>query len=273
MVHNYINGNYMKIDLNEIAKLSGIKINESVNESIIAQHRDLIVHEVSSGYEIENTTTGETHGMGDGVDQFEGIDAGTPEFNKAMQNDLEHSYDEIMDAYFAKEEGVDKEILKNRVDNIGKSDALARLFGKLLTWGGGDAQGEAEQYITDYIKEVIDNAHDDELLTIKDIMDAYFSKEVGLELGHDVDCDTLKNRVDNIGKSDVLARLFGKLLTWGAQGEAEQYITDYIKEVIDNAHDDELLTIKDIMDEVSGVSESMMHERKLSDEKRVALAK
>lgn len=77
---------------------------------IIAQQKDLVVHETLNGYEVTHIPTGRTCGMSDGVDSYfkwnsrklgyKSIPPRTPAWRKACQRDLEKGYRDWLEAYF-----------------------------------------------------------------------------------------------------------------------------------------------------------------------------
>jgi len=77
---------------------------EIIKRKIVAHYNDLQVYEGATAYYLERRSTGEEFTIGDGVGMFLDIEdnfifAGTEEFNKAVQEWLEESYDELFEAY------------------------------------------------------------------------------------------------------------------------------------------------------------------------------
>ena len=67
------------------------------------------VYETSSDFQVEDIDTGESRGMGDGVDMFHdrrdhSLWPGTREFNEAMAWQVEHDAAELREAYFGEDE-------------------------------------------------------------------------------------------------------------------------------------------------------------------------
>ena len=53
----------------------------------------LTITEYQSGFEIEDHNTGKTLWVGDGVDAFDGVMVGTPEFYQQLRQDMEAEED------------------------------------------------------------------------------------------------------------------------------------------------------------------------------------
>lgn len=67
--------------------------------TIIAEFRDLRIHEVYNGYQIEHIPSGESRGIGDGVDMYSAI-LGTSSWAGEAADDLESNYDIWLEVYF-----------------------------------------------------------------------------------------------------------------------------------------------------------------------------
>jgi len=80
--------------------------------TIIAEYKDLRVHEWATGYAVEHIPTGQEHWMSDGVDAYWkyeetglpfhdfAIQPRTKAWHKACQKDLRATYSNWLDAYF-----------------------------------------------------------------------------------------------------------------------------------------------------------------------------
>lgn len=78
--------------------------------TVIAEYKDLRVHECFNGYEVEHIPTGECRGIGDGVDQYYlgranydgdvAVSPGTELWNRLCAKDLRATYDDWLQAYF-----------------------------------------------------------------------------------------------------------------------------------------------------------------------------
>ena len=65
----------------------------------------IIVYETSSDFQIALNETGETHGMGDGVDMYstpegKSVIVGTHDFYETLRNDIDQNTDDFVEAYF-----------------------------------------------------------------------------------------------------------------------------------------------------------------------------
>ena len=95
---------------------------EIIKSKVIAHYNDLQVYEGATAYYLERRSTGEEFTIGDGVDMLPNDDgsinfAGTEEFNKAVQEWLEESYDELFEAYpFTKDAEKIQELIENRFE-------------------------------------------------------------------------------------------------------------------------------------------------------------
>jgi hypothetical protein len=59
------------------------------------------VNEFSSGFELEDTVTGKTHWLSDGVDAIEGMTPGDDKFVETWEKSFNDNEDETLEAYFS----------------------------------------------------------------------------------------------------------------------------------------------------------------------------
>ena len=71
----------------------------------------ITVYETSSDFQVTLNATGETRGMGDGVDRYtdnsgDSVMVGTPDFYELLKDEADYETQELIDAYFAAYEGL-----------------------------------------------------------------------------------------------------------------------------------------------------------------------